>query len=140
MNRLSEIMAIHPSIPGIEVTIESNKQPLPEYEDEEAYQHMGTDAGRYRGLKVCNYVECTTGEQFAIRWNITQLYRPLARALKLNIYVDRDLKSSHHKIIEERTPRPVGVVDDGKWEQNSARGVMELRKYMFSKVQTSAHR
>lgn len=80
-------MAILESLPGIEVNIESQGRVLPEYEDEEEWNHDRLHVMR-DDRKKSVYVECVSDAEFSIQCCLTEDFRIEASAVTLGLEVD----------------------------------------------------
>lgn len=83
-------MAIIPSLPGLDVSVEVNGDPLvEEYDDDEDNERVAQTASPNRAPKaICKYVECTTGAAFKVKVLVREPFKLDCPTLSFHFYVD----------------------------------------------------
>ncbi|RDL33029.1 uncharacterized protein BP5553_08468 [Venustampulla echinocandica] len=78
-------MAILANIPGIQVTIHINGQPLPEYNCKDSEGNAGAE-----GLTICErYIESRADREFEIKMGLNPLYKFDSDALTFKVEIDK---------------------------------------------------
>jgi hypothetical protein len=83
-------MAILESHPGIEITVEVEKEKLSEYDDRESKVE-----GNLVGKVVQKYIESVTGACFQIRYVVKQAYKFDCNHIAIQFYVDGNFITGH---------------------------------------------
>ena len=83
-------MAIHPLVPGIEITIHVDNQPLREYmADNDKVQHSNVEVIRYKEERTTtNFIESETGKEFVVVLKLDKTYKMDCNALSFRVIVD----------------------------------------------------
>ncbi|KAI0426528.1 hypothetical protein F5Y09DRAFT_345625 [Xylaria sp. FL1042] len=128
-------MAIHPDVPGIEVTVRCHGQPLDELEDPDV--HDNDDAVARPSVR--KYIECVDDTEFDIFVAVDSRYDWNYRnhILVSNVYIDGQL-------IRGTVVRPVDLRHDnrathrvrGKEVFDHNTGLWSLRRFKFAPVKT----
>ncbi|KAJ3568174.1 hypothetical protein NPX13_g6511 [Xylaria arbuscula] len=129
------VMAISESVPGIAVTVQCDKQPLPEFEDPDAHDH-NDDAAAYP--IETKYVECIDNAHFQICLVVDSSYDWSYRNHVLVAVISVDRQWVRGQIIKQR-PEDNGYYKhrvNGKEVCNSL-GTWSVRRFIFSAVKTS---
>ncbi|KAI1364963.1 hypothetical protein F5Y08DRAFT_305483 [Xylaria arbuscula] len=127
-------MAISESVPGIAVTVQCDKQPLPEFEDPDAHDH-NDDAAAYP--IETKYVECIDNAHFQICLVVDSSYDWSYRNHVLVAVISVDGQWVRGQIIKQR-PEDNGYYKhrvNGKEVCNSL-GTWSVRRFIFSAVKT----
>ncbi|TRX92701.1 hypothetical protein FHL15_006375 [Xylaria flabelliformis] len=127
-------MAIHDDVPGLEVTVRCNEEPLHELEDPNA--HDSNDAATYPS--ITKYIECVDDAEFDVTIEVSSDYQWGYRNHVLVAYIYVDGKYIRGVIISSQDTcygRPFNYCVKGP-EFPSSTDSWVLRKFKFTAVKT----
>lgn len=130
-------MAILPELPGIQVNVQVNRQPLDEYDDDEAYQPQPDIREDRRAVVVSKYVKSVTGEQFTVNIVVGSPYVLDCGSLQFIVQVDGIDVCSYHVNKSEYDPdRPRNFAVRGRKTTDFRNQTWTLQPFQFSKLET----
>lgn len=128
-------MAIHPLLPGIEVSICANTIALPEYDDDESWPGAVTSATGHSIKTITKYIESTADQEFSIMYRFGSPYKPDCATLNFQFFID-GTHCSGKTIEANRSDRP--RYKHGETKQGHVEGKGYLLPFKFTNIETCA--
>ncbi|KAE8454606.1 hypothetical protein EG329_000229 [Mollisiaceae sp. DMI_Dod_QoI] len=131
-------MAVHPLVPGIDVAVCVNREPLPEYDDDESRPDSIPTANGHEIRTITKYIESTADQEFSFRFTVSHPYQLDCASLHFQIKIDgKRMKGKTFRASKHGLRRPWSRYVDGIKREDRRTGKLVLLPYTFTAIETS---
>ncbi|KUJ09408.1 uncharacterized protein LY89DRAFT_690423 [Mollisia scopiformis] len=129
-------MAIHPLLPGIEVAICVNNEPLREYDDEDSWTGTTRNAVGFETKTITKYIESVADQEFGIKFVLDNHYQLTSPFLVFYTNIDGE-NFGGAAFDDRKTHTPWVIHQEGVKKGGKGKTPVYLLPFKFTKIETT---